>query len=219
MGLILCTMLNRRVVTNMKESNYQKISAVSKVTTGPTNSLFSRDFIEGAEEYHMLNGASIDSMSNISKEALTPVWEKKGKDLTRFKLQVGDVVLLNKGIFPKIAFISEEILDIPLIASANFLVIRADPDKLLGEVLVSYINSSLGKEKLKNIQTGGTLIQSIPASAFRNFEIPILPLEIQVKVVELHKAGLNAYNTTLALAEQQKNMIEAKIINMLEGAS
>lgn len=202
----------------MKESNYEMLSSISKVTTGPTNSLFSKDIIEGAKEYRMFSGASIDLMGNISKQDLIPVWEKKGKDLTRFSLQAGDVVLLNKGIFPKAAFITEEILDFPLIASANFLVIRPNSDKLRGEVLVSYINSSLGQEKLKNIQMGA-VIQSIPASSFRTFEIPVLPLDLQSKIVALHKAGLKAYNTTLELAEQQKNMVEAKILNMLEGAA
>ena len=202
----------------MKNSKNETISSLAKISTGLTNNTYSKEQVEDAKEYHLLSGVSVKTDGSIDEKQLIQVWEKPGKDLAKFLLQEGDVVLLAKGSSLKAAYINKHYASNLILASTNFIIIRSDADKLQGEVLTAYLNSEVGQLALKSIQKGA-VIQSITASALRGLCIPVPSKKSQSTIVNLFQTGREAYNATIALAEQQKKTVEAKIIHLMEGVA
>ena len=202
----------------MKKVTNEQLSALAKITTGLTNSAYSKEAIEGANKHQLLLGTSVKSDGSLNESKLIEVWGQPGKDLTRFLLQEGDVVLLAKGSSFKAGYINKKYAGMSILASANFIIIRLDTEKLHGEVLTAYLNSEIGQLALKSIQKGA-VIQSITASGLRGLAVPVPSKTSQVSIVDLFQTGREAYNATIALAEQQKKAVEAKIINLMEEAA
>ncbi len=202
----------------MKNITNEQLSSLAKITTGLTNSAYSKEAIEGGNKHLLLSGVSVKSDGTLNVSKLIEVWGQPDKDLTRFLVQEGDVVLLAKGSSLKAVYINKQYAGMSILASANFIIIRLDTEKLHGEVLTAYLNSELGQLALQSIQKGA-VIQSITASALRGLEVPVPSKSVQSSIINLFQTGREAYNATIALAEQQKQTVEAKIINLMEEAA
>lgn len=189
-----------------------------ELTTGATNSLFEKSDHQGESTIHLLTGSSLNLNGEVIEQQLTNIIIKEGKDIKRFQLKEGDVVLLSKGNSIRAGFITAKVANLNIIASANFILLRPKPDKLIGEVLVSYFNSTAGQNLLDATSTGA-IIKNISLSNIKKLEIDLPALEKQHEIAELFHASNQAYQSTLNLAEQQKKVATACISQLMQGAA
>lgn len=190
----------------------------NELTTGATNALFEKNEnnVEGA--LHLLTGSSVNLNGEIIEQHLSQVTIKDGKDIKRFLLQKGDVVLLAKGNSIRAGYVNANIAKLNVIASANFILLRPNNHKLLGEVLVAYFNSPAGQSMLDATSTGAA-IKNINLSNIKKMEIELPELSKQREISELFNASNQAYQATIKLAEQQKKVATACISQLMKGAA
>ncbi len=197
-------------------STYVNLENCAKVIAGAPATLYSKEKEDGALSFQMLTGSSITAQNGIDASELQIAWIRSYKDLNRYLLKTGDVVVLARGSAIRPGLVSEEIEKLKPLASANFLIIRCDRDRLQPEYLMSYLTTPQGEEALKSL-ANGTAIQSISAASINSLSLPLLSVSIQDQVAELYRANKQAYAATLALAEQQKVIANAKIAHMIWG--
>ncbi|GAA6206661.1 restriction endonuclease subunit S [Thalassotalea sp. SU-HH00458] len=188
------------------------------LTTGATNTLFEKTEEQGVNTAKLLTGSSLNLNGEIVEEQLTTIRIKEGKNIQRFQLQEGDVVLLAKGNSIRAAYVTAKVANLNVIASANFILLRPNKDALVGEVLVAYLNSTSGQNKLNAISTGAA-IQNVSLSNLKKLEIELPALDKQHEISELFHASNQAYKSTIKLAVQQKKVANACINQLMKGAA
>lgn len=72
------------------------------------------------------------------------------------------------------------------VASTSFLVISLENEKVIPDYIAMILNSPQSQESFKKMSKG-TSIPSITKKLLEEFEIPVLPLEVQEKLVKLSK--------------------------------
>lgn len=190
----------------------------NELTTGATNALFEKTNQKDEKSLYLLTGNSLSSNGEIIEEQLGSVTLKEGKEIQRFLLQQGDVVLLAKGNSIRAGYVTERIAKLNVIASANFILIRPNNNELLGEVLVAYFNSPSGQSLLDATSTGAT-IKNISLSNIKKLGVEFPALGKQHEIAELFHASNQAYRATIDLAEQQKKAALACISQLIKGAA
>lgn len=198
------------------KDTYIELSSCAKVIAGAPATLYSKEKEDGALSYQMLTGSSVTAENGIDASELQTAWIRSHKDLNRYQLEMGDVVVLARGSAIRPGLVSSEIEQLKPLASANFLIIRCDRDKLQPEYLMSYLTTSQGEEALKSL-ANGTAIQSVSAASINGLLLPLPPRSTQIQIAELYRANKQAYAATIALAEQQKIIANAKIAHMIWG--
>lgn len=188
-----------------------------ELTTGATNALYEKCEQKDETTVHLLTGSSLNLHGEIIEQQLTNVNIKEGRDIKRFQLKEGDVVLLSKGNSIRAGYITAKVANLNVIASANFILLRPNQDKLIGEVLVSYFNSPTGQHLLDATSTGA-IIKNISLSNLKKLEIELPSLSKQKEVAELFHASNQAYQSTINLATQQKKVASACISQLMKGA-
>lgn len=189
-----------------------------ELTTGATNALFEKNENNAEGALYLLTGSSVSLNGEIIEQQLGQVTIKEGKDIQRFLLQEGDVVLLAKGNSIKAGYVTKAIAKLNVIASANFILLRPNNNQLLGEVLVAYFNSSVGQSMLDAMSTGAA-IKNINLSNIKKMEIELPELSKQHEIAEIFNASNQAYQATIKLAEQQKKVAKACISQLMKGAA
>jgi restriction endonuclease S subunit len=189
-----------------------------ELTTGATNSLYEKSDQQDENTVHLLTGSSLNLNGEIVEQQLSNVTIKEGKDIQRFQLKEGDVVLLSKGNSIRAGYVTAKVANLNVIASANFILLRPNQDKLVGEVLVAYFNSPAGQNLLDATSTGA-IIKNISLSNIKKLEIELPTLEKQQEIAELFHASNQAYQSTLDLAAQQKKVATACISQLMQGAA
>ncbi|MBT2151365.1 restriction endonuclease subunit S [Pseudoalteromonas tetraodonis] len=189
----------------------------NELTTGATNALFEKNESNSEGAMRLLTGSSVNLNGEIIEQQLSEIIIKEGKDIQRFLLKEGDVVLLAKGNSIKAGYVTKAIAELNVIASANFILLRPNNNELLGEVLVAYFNSSVGQSQLDTISTGA-IITNISLSSIKKLVIELPGLNKQNEIAELFHASNQAYQSTLNLAEQQKKVSTAYITQLIKGA-
>tara|TARA_R110002020_G_scaffold51894_4_gene146420 strand:- start:1485 stop:2081 length:597 start_codon:yes stop_codon:yes gene_type:complete len=189
----------------------------NELITGATNALFEKNESNSEGAMRLLTGSSVNLNGEIIEQQLSEIIIKEGKDIQRFLLKEGDVVLLAKGNSIKAGYVTKAIAELNVIASANFILLRPNNNELLGEVLVAYFNSPVGQSQLGTISTGA-IITNISLSSIKKLVIELPGLNKQNEIAELFHASNQAYQSTLNLAEQQKKVSTAYITQLIKGA-
>jgi restriction endonuclease S subunit len=200
----------------MKDSKTMTaLGSVARVIAGAASSVY-KDAIDGSKEFLLLSGTSITAENTIDIECLQKGWVAEGKNISHLLLQEDDVVLLARGSAIRAALVKKEVAEKAILTSANFLIIRTNKLLLKAAVLVVYFNSQQGQAALKALNKG-SVIQSISASSISELVLPVPNMEVQEQIVELYEVSNETYAATLALAEQQKKLANAHMINWLWG--
>jgi len=193
-------------------------SLCSELTTGATNALFEKSDSNDDGALRLLTGSSVSLNGEIIEQQLRQVNIKEGKDIQRFLLQQGDVVLLAKGNSIRAGYVTAYIAKQKVIASANFILLRPNNNELLGEVLVAYFNSPAGQSLLDATSTGAT-IKNINLANIKKMEIELPDLNKQHEIAELFDTSNQAYRATIKLAEQQKRVATVCISQLMKGVA
>jgi restriction endonuclease S subunit len=193
-------------------------SLCEQLVTGATNSLFEKAERKAKSPLQILMGSSLNLNGEIIESQLGSVTLKEGKEVQRYLLQEGDVVLLAKGNSIRAGYVTASIAKLNVIASANFILLRPNNSELLGEVMVAYFNSPAGQSLLDATSTGAA-IKNISLSNIKKLEIEVPELSKQNEIAELFHASNQAYRSTIKLAEQQKKVATACISQLMKGAA
>ena len=136
----------------------------------------------------------------------------------KYILKAGDIILTNKYRFIADMFDPKD--DAIYIASSSVFVLRANNNCCVPEYLTAYINSVEGQRQISKFSETST-IPSLTKGYIENLMIPIVPFNIQSKIVSLTK-DYKEYSDLLT----KKMILEEKIVNnfidknfMLEGVS
>ena len=126
-------------------------------------------------------------------------------------LKNGDVLFVGKGsrLFAW-CYIHK---NIHTVASSSFFVLRPDTNKIHPEYLAAILNAPQTKTALIQLG-GGTNIFSIRKSELAAFQIPILPMEQQVRIASLATLHQQEILLTKELINQ-KQILYAAIISKL----
>lgn len=194
-----------------------QIQNLCTFTAGLPNSKFDKGASPEQASTLLVTGSAIGALGQVLTAELQPVIEKSDQSYTKHYLQAGDVLILSRGSSIRAALVTDELASFRLLANATITVIRPDSTKLLGELLVTFINSELGQATLTSLQQGAA-IPSLPLKDLKQIEISVPDLSIQEKIQQLFHANITAYQDTIALAEQQKKTSTTVMLQMMQGA-
>ena len=124
---------------------------------------------------------------------------------SKFILDDNEILLQSRGKF--IAVVYKQPLNKKFIASSLLLRIIVNSPDFLPEYIALYLNSQIGQAELNRLSSTLT-IKSIVKSELDKLEIPILPLDLQKKLVEYSKI----FNNWIKLNEKQLSL-QIKIFN------
>ena len=195
-------------------SQMVKVSDISQVIPGAAKGAYNLDVDPGNEQAYILKGNNLDSEGGISTDGMDKVAFSTARNIERYILQEGDVVVMARGSAIRAGCVTKQVAQKRVIASANFIIIRPNSDEVKGEVIAAYLNSIIGQQRLQSLSKGSA-IQHISTSSLRELEIPIPAMPVQQKISDIFYANREAYHATLALAEQQKRTANASILNMM----
>lgn len=161
----------------------------------------------GAGYYSILKLGNIND-GEIDYKRLNTFNDKSSR-VEKFLLKDGDIVFTSRGLGYKVAMI-HDIGNNKVIPSANLMVIRPNPEYLDSMYLYYFLNSSLGKECIKRIQTGG-VIPIIPKVNLDNMEVPVVDKDTQ----EVVSARYQILNTKINEVRERLKDLEQKADNII----
>jgi restriction endonuclease S subunit len=166
-------------------------------------------------DFHAVNGSALTADGEVSAADLQPVQVLAERDLARFKLLEGDVLLLSRGSSMKAALVTAQIAALNTVPSANLVVIRPDSTKLKGELLVAYFNSDIGQLWLEQNSVGAS-IRNLPAGVIKSLELKVPQMNTQHDIAALFHANLNTQKAGAAMLMQQKRVADAAIQQLMQ---
>lgn len=197
--------------------NFNKVFTLKELailTPGAANSVYSPDSINGLREVKLLKGINLNNDGSINNRDMEIVALSDAKNPDRYILQAGDVVIMTRGSSIRACFVDQQIAKETIMASANFVIIRPNTDKIKGEVITAYLNSSVGMQRLQALSKGA-VISHVSKADLAKLEIPVPSIEAQERISDIYFANQEAYQATLELAEQQKRTANATMLNMM----
>ncbi|MCG6231518.1 restriction endonuclease subunit S [Vibrio furnissii] len=184
---------------------------------GAPASFFNKDVSNAEQTFKALRGTDLLEDGYIAAENLDDVEVKEGKNISKFVLREGDVVLLARGQSMRSCIVTKEVAEQRLIATANFIVLRLKSGQR-GEFLVAYLNSAIGKQVLTGLSSSTSVIKSIALSGLKKLDIRFPPVEKQKQIADLFHANVAAQRAAQTLMDEQNKTVEVKILNWLQEA-
>ncbi len=105
----------------------------------------------------------------------------------------------------------------PAIASSIFFVLRPDKSKIYPEYLAAILNAPQTKSVFQQIGAG-TSIFSIRKSELGAFQISLLPLEIQKKIVRLERFHTNEMELYRDIIKQKESLYKTVLSKLINGS-
>ena len=142
-----------------------------------------------------------------------------GPDLSRkdWVLKTDDVLFMTRGVH-NYSILIKEIPD-RVLAAACFFIVRVSSDLLLPYYLCWYLNQEQVKHYLSRHSGRGVHMPVVRRSVLENLNIPIPPIEIQVKIAELDVILRNEMELLDKLAEKRKKLITAACLHAVRNNS
>jgi hypothetical protein len=142
-----------------------------------------------------------------------------GPDLSRkdWVLKTDDVLFMTRGV-RNYSILIKEIPD-RVLAAACFFIVRVSSDLLLPYYLCWYLNQAQVKHYLSRHSGRGVHMPVVKRSVLENLNIPIPPIEVQVKIAELDVLLRNEMELLDKLAEKRKKLITAACLHAVRNNS
>ena len=179
---------NYMEIENIEVKNPKKLNDVCKeiyrgyqVSSNEINQ-YSINF-DGSEEYQIVNITNIND--GVIDSNLTKIYLDTDK-LNKYVLHNKDLLVTSKGTISKFAVVELK-KDEKLVPSGNFTILRLDKNIINPYYLKIFFESNKGKSIINSIKSGGVL-PAINLSQLKTINIPVPPLEEQIKVVNRYLA-------------------------------
>lgn len=184
---------------NDKENNIPLLKYTKSIYRGLNVSTKSVE--EGHGDYKIIKLSDVQD-GEINVEKLTPVTLKRKSRVDNYLVQVGDVIISNRGSNIKIAVVPH--IDEKIILSHNFLGIRLQKDKLDPWFLKEYLESPVGQYMISSKQIG-TNILTINPKDLEDILVPVLDINDQLEIVE------GFYGLKISIQEQLQQLEKEKM--------
>lgn len=139
-----------------------------------------------------------DSLVAISPEVFTTQ-----------QLQVGDVLLVARGFNMRSVIVrAQDMGDIPLVVGVNCFILRAKPNLLLPEVLVSLLNSEYGQAWLAT-HNRATVTATISVGRLKKWQIDVPSQENQQKLADFFWQNIATLQALNQLMQQHQRTASA----------
>ncbi|ELB2043360.1 restriction endonuclease subunit S [Vibrio parahaemolyticus] len=183
---------------------------------GAPNSFFNKEVSGTRETYKALRASDLSSDGYIATEGLQDIEIKEGKQIGKFLLKAGDVVLLARGQSMRCCIVDEDAAKLNLVVTANFIVLRLK-EKHSGEFLVTYFNSPIGKQALNSpsISSSTNAVKSISLGSLKKLELPFPSIVKQHQISTLFHSHVKAKRAAMSLIEEQEKAVQAKVLNWM----
>jgi hypothetical protein len=194
-------------IKKYKNSSLEKvrIKDVAEVFRG--KSILKKDTSVG--NISVINISNIED-GEINYFDMDTIYEEERK-IKRYELLDNDVVLSCRGTAIKTAVFKEQ--DKLIIASANVIVIRPK-EKILGEYIKIFFESPIGMAIIKSFQRG-TTVMNINHSDIMEMEIPLVPMQVQMEMVESYNQESTRYKEAIQIAEKRWSSIKTSLYEKL----
>lgn len=183
---------------------------------GAPNSFFNKEVSGTRQIYKALRASDLSSDGYIVTDGLQDIEIKEGKEIGRFLLRAGDIVLLARGQSMRCCIVDEAAAKQNLVITANFIVLRLKEDQS-GEFLVTYFNSPIGKQALNrsSISSSTNAVKSISLGGLKELELPFPSIAKQQQIASLFHVHVKAKRAAMSLINEQEKTVEAKILNWM----
>ena len=139
-----------------------------------------------------------DSLVAISPEVFTTQ-----------QLQVGDVLLVARGFNMRSAIVrAQDMGNIPLVVGVNCFILRAKPNLLVPEVLVSLLNSEYGQTWLAS-HNRATITATISVGRLKNWQIDVPSQENQQQLADFFWQNIVTLQALNQLMQQHQRTASA----------
>lgn len=142
-------------------------------------------------------------------------------DAARYQLRPGDVLFVSRGTTNIAVPLNEEsVRPFPdqwedVIAAYTFFVLRPDRSRVLPEYLAWFINQAPAQAFLSR-QSRGSLAKLLPKSAFEELEIPLPPLGLQQKIVDIEHLRSREEGLLKRLIAARQQVIQQACLQAIE---
>jgi type I restriction enzyme M protein len=109
---------------------------------------------------------------NRITDDLEPTTVPQTKDVERYQVQAGDVVLACRGAEPKVALVPDT--DKTVVLTSMLIAIRPR-DPVDGPLIYGYMRSTPGQARLKTMNQGATSMLSLSTRTLQEMTIPMPP--------------------------------------------
>lgn len=166
----------------------EKISRGYQFTATQVDQMYTDD--EKKANYKILEVSNIDSMGNIDNKL--KLINSGDKDLSKYLLQSGDVVLSSKGSKTKIAVIDKVEEGENILPSGSLIVIRLDKNKMIPTYLKAFLESETGQIILSSIRTG-IAIPTINPGTLSKITVKCPDIQQQIEFTDKYNMKFELY--------------------------
>ncbi|MBU0941505.1 MAG: restriction endonuclease subunit S [Bacteroidetes bacterium] len=130
----------------------------------------------------------------------------------KFFLNKGDVLFVSKGV-NNYAFAIDK-LDLPIIASATFFIIRVNERKILSEYLAWYMNQTEAQNYFSE-KKAGTYVPNLKKQDILDLPLKVPTLKIQNAIAQTAKLLNQEIIILDKIKENRKELIQTQLINLI----
>lgn len=197
-----------------------KLSDISEVRTGFT-------FREKVEELQTGNAHIVQIKDVRSLREQTYSQSLYSDDLPRINmpakinvpLNIGSVLLPSRGEYYRAFYFlgrRDKSLDLPVIASSQFLILLPKTEELLPEYLCWYLNQPTTQHELSN-KSQGSNISMLTVTKVSSLEIELPSLEKQKQIIQLNYIWEQEQALTQKLLQNREQMMRGMFQQLLKG--
>ncbi|WP_335960432.1 restriction endonuclease subunit S [Acinetobacter bereziniae] len=197
-----------------------KLSDIAEIRTGFT-------FREKVEELQAGNAHIVQIKDVRSLRDQTYSQSLYSDDLPRINmpakinapLNIGSVLLPSRGEYYRAFYFlgrRDKSLDLPVIASSQFLILIPKTEELLPEYLCWYLNQPTTQHELSN-KSQGSNIPMLTITKVSSLEIELLSLEKQKQIIQLNYTWEQEQALTQKLLQNREQMMRGMFQQLLKG--
>lgn len=185
----------------MSEWKEYKLGEIADVQTGPFGSqLHQSDYVDvGVPSIMPVN---IGDRMNISTEKIVYITEEDAMRLSRYRVQVGDIVYSRRGDVEKCAYINES--EVGWLCGTGCLRIRMNSSHVDSKFVAYYLSTDEMKSWLSN-NAVGTTMPNLNSSILQQVPLTLPPLDEQKRIASI----LSSLDDKIDLLNRENATLEA----------
>ena len=191
-----------------------QLKKIAKIQSG----YISRGKIEPREDgsHFLLQARDVDA-DRLAYRTDEIVYFSPGLSRKDWVLKPDDVLFMARGT-RNYSILIKEIPD-QVLAAACFFIVRVSSEEVLPDYLFWYLNQASVDSYLRRHSGRGVHMPIVRRSVLESINIPIPPIEIQVKIAEMDVLLRNELELLDKLAEKRKELITAACLHAVRNNS
>ena len=173
------------------------------------------DFVDDADiGVPFIRGGNLKDMT-VTTEGMLYITAEKNRSMRKGRLQVGDILFVNRGEIGKLAVIPSSMNGANLNSQIAYL--RVENRIIDPHYLVHYLASDTIKAEIKAAQEGSVLTQ-YPISDLAAIHVPVPPKDEQQKISTYLKEQLFSFNVLTSEASNSINLLSERRSALISAA-